>query len=58
MWRICSVLDIIRSSNERPLVLIVDDKMQLRIVRPSLTCEQIRKISIEKLEEIIIGELN
>lgn len=58
MWRICSVLDIIRSSNERPLVLIVDDKMQLRIVRPSLSCEQIRKISIEKLEEIIIGELN
>lgn len=58
MWRICSILDITRSNHERPLVLIVDEKMHLRIVIPPLSCEQIRKISIEKLEEIIIRELN
>ncbi|EHT02228.1 hypothetical protein HMPREF9689_00744 [Klebsiella oxytoca 10-5245] len=57
MWKICSILDVIRSSNEKPLIIIVNDSMHLRLIRPSLSCEQIRKISIEQLEEIIIREL-
>lgn len=57
MWKICSILDIISSSNDKPLIIIVNEKMHLRLVRPSLSCEQIRKISIEQLEEIVIREL-
>lgn len=57
MWKICSILDINSSGSEKPLIIVANDRKHLRLVRPSLSCEQIRKLSIEQLEEIVIREL-
>jgi len=57
MWTLCSILDLMPSEYSRPIVLMINNKMDIRIMKPVISFDEMRKMSIAEIEKIMIREL-
>lgn len=57
MWTLCSILDLAFNEHSSPVVLMINNKMDIRVIKPVMSCEEMRKMSIEEIEDVMIREL-